>query len=864
MRKFGYLIGKHPVKLVIFTFVILIPMASFFLLHPIHVDTDVRRGFAHRNGRSTQEFRAFGRFYGIEMSDLELLVILIESKNGGDSSMIMSAKLLNEVSRLNTFVTSLSVPLAEGGNLTFKELEPSRGTSGNINARFHAFKFGYDWQNDLLTSNSSISDGIQLDFPVSKIFGHNVTIVSHFFGVKRHSEYSANRPSQIKSVNTIALWYMISAPAHYRRSLQQMELKVFDASQTNFSDEFTFYTYGDEIANREMMKGSEQTTKLLVVGLALMITFVGVQLRDFPLRTGIILTAACIGSPLFSILAAFGLMGWLGVQFNSLMSISPFLVLGIGVDDAFLLLHSWRKHFPRSSNSAELSEMVIADVGPSVCITSVTNVLAFSIGIFSPAPQMSGFCLCTTLAVLLDFVFEFTFFAPCLALTTPTTKQMSKPSVRDESEHSGWSKYAHFLLSPYGKLVCFGVIVSLYISSYCGISLMETTFDPQKTFPFDSHLQLSLIPINRLYVEYSPLSFIVNKPPDIRNHTELELFYEMVKELEDLPQTRKNMTHLWLRDYLDYNHQKHLQSNTSSDYTPNYQRTPDFLTAQLLDDKNVVLWHKEESNDTNNREEVVLDSFVFVVVCFGERTWHQRADFVEQIRNLIDKYPQFDVSVFDYDATIYDLIITVKSEMLKAVLVTLACMVIVCFVIIPNVLYTLIAALSVISISYNLLGVLGLWGQMIDPVVMINVVVAVGFSVDFVAHMIYHHWQLEREERILGLKNDAEDMKSKHRRLVISLTAVGRPMIEAALSTAIVILPLFMINIYVVLSFAKTVICVGSMGMIHGLLIVPVILTLPNPWTWLTQKCGRRTPTPSTESGVPLMIPAFVENKPME
>lgn len=52
---------------------------------------------------------------------------------------------------------------------------------------------------------------------------------------------------------------------------------------------------------------------------------------------------------------------------------------------------------------------------------------------------------------------------------------------------------------------------------------------------------------------------------------------------------------------------------------------------------------------------------MFVIVFSGERNWHERAWFVEEVRNLIDKYPQFNVSVFDYDSTIFDLLLTVKS-----------------------------------------------------------------------------------------------------------------------------------------------------------------------------------------------------------
>uniref|UniRef100_F1LBQ6 Protein patched 1 n=1 Tax=Ascaris suum TaxID=6253 RepID=F1LBQ6_ASCSU len=93
------------------------------------------------------------------------------------------------------------------------------------------------------------------------------------------------------------------------------------------------------------------------------------------------------------------------------MSFTPILVLGIGVDDAFLLLHSWRwnKH---QINVAKRMAIVITEIGPSISITSITNMLAFGVGTFSPSPMMSTFCCCTALAVALDFIYELAMFAP--------------------------------------------------------------------------------------------------------------------------------------------------------------------------------------------------------------------------------------------------------------------------------------------------------------------------------------------------------------------------------------------------------------------------------------------------------------------
>lgn len=40
-----------------------------------------------------------------------------------------------------------------------------------------------------------------------------------------------------------------------------------------------------------------------------------------------------------------------------------------------------------------------------------------------------------------------------------------------------------------------------------------------------------------------------------------------------------------------------------------------------------------------------------------------------------------------------------------------------------------------------LIGVLRLFGAELDPVLMLNVIMAVGFSVDYTAHIIYHFYR---------------------------------------------------------------------------------------------------------------------------
>ena len=103
---------------------------------------------------------------------------------------------------------------------------------------------------------------------------------------------------------------------------------------------------------------------------------------------------------------------------------------------------------------------------------------------------------------------------------------------------------------------------------------------------------------------------------------------------------------------------------------------------------------------------------------------------------------------------------------------------------------------------------------------MIQLIMCIGFSVDFSAHISYAY---------LAAKADTPDGRVKE-----CLYSLGLPIVQGGLSTIISIVPLVLAPSYIFVTFFKTVFLVIFFGATHGIFLLPVLLSLIGPGS-----CGK-------------------------
>lgn len=139
-------------------------------------------------------------------------------------------------------------------------------------------------------------------------------------------------------------------------------------------------------------------------------------------------------------------------------------------------------------------------------------------------------------------------------------------------------------------------------------------------------------------------------------------------------------------------------------------------------------------------------------------------------------------------------------------------MMIITFLFIPNFICSFWVAAAIVSIEVGVIGYMALWDVNLDAISMVNLIMCIGFSVDFTAHICYAF-----------VSSSAEGTYDKTKE---SLYSLGLPVFQGAASTILGVSALLFVGSYIFLVFFKMMFLVTVIGALHGVFLLPVLLSM--------------------------------------
>ena len=212
----------------------------------------------------------------------------------------------------------------------------------------------------------------------------------------------------------------------------------------------------------------------------------------------------------------------------------------------------------------------------------------------------------------------------------------------------------------------------------------------------------------------------------------------------------------------------------------------------------------------------------FHVLTKNVKSSYNQGKLMEEMREIANSY-----SVFAYSPSFiyYEQYVAVLPDTLQTVGLAVGAIFLVTCVFIPHPLMIVLVTLSMASVMLGVLGFMHYWGLSLSSITMVLVILSVGFSVDFSAHICHAYISSKEIGRNAKVNN--------------ALLKAGGPIFNAAMSSIIGIITLVFSKSFVFRSFFKVMLLVVLFGFLHGLLVLPVILSLIGPRSQepQTEKC---------------------------
>lgn len=491
----------------------------------------------------------------------------------------------------------------------------------------------------------------------------------------------------------------------------------------------------------------------------------------------------------------------------------------------FIMISCWQRTCVLDRVADRLAD-TYKEAAISITITTLTNALALLLGCSSPFGSVRSFCLYAGVSVCFCYLYAITFLGACMALNgrrEAENKHWFTCAKIPEDASSGRSRVfsicciggrydrltereesepmAHILERFYGPFLthkvikaCVAVIYAGYLAvSIYGCFVLKEGLDVRNLALDDSYITSYFTTQTQHFSEFGPTVTVAAVQPLLYwEEAEQELLRNCVSSFESLDFVRGVFA--WFISFQQYAEANSLNVSSQEAFK---ERLRSFLEENPSLRRDVNLTH----NNT-----IQASRFFIETLNRGPKE-----DVMTGLRAVAESCP-LELLVYHPSFVYLDQYTVITGNTLQTILVAVLAMLAVSLLLIPNPLCAVCVALAICSVMAGVTGFMSLWAVSLDSISMINLVMCVGFSVDFSAHVAYAF-----------VSGDGKDV---NQRAGDALARLGYPVMQGALSTVLGVVVLSTSSSYIFRTFFKIVFLVVTLGLMHGLVFIPVFMTL--------------------------------------
>ncbi|XP_060064761.1 patched domain-containing protein 3-like [Ylistrum balloti] len=644
---------------------------------------------------------------------------------------------------------------------------------------------------------------------------------------------------QIVGAKAASVLFLLHDKPKLKKPAMDWELQMVKLANAGHSDLSDIFIYTTRSFDDEGYGAVNADVNLLSTGFSLVMVYLILTLGRFNLvHQKFYLSIAGLLSVGLAIGFAYGLAISCGILYGPVHALMPFLLLGIGVDDMFVIVEAWKNLSQKEMKLPLVDRMALSlkHAGVSITVTSITDVVAFAIGASTVIPGLSGFCIYAALGILALYGLQATFFVACLTLDqqkVEATRDGCIPcyvhknytpnsfSQRDIMT-TAFEKYIgpNLMKFPVKTLVLLVTFTLLGVNVW-GFYQLRQDFSLTMYIPSDSYAHKYAIAREKYFPSDGVDTAVYCK--DFEYHKSRDLMEKMYHDIVQDPYIVNGSVVFWFSAFNKWFDT--IKDDPSVAHTmygdikyPYSKAWFALLLHQFIyqTSQGQAFRHFIKFENASSTGNPIIIGTYFTLRHTYQPDSKSEIIAMESLRHVIDNSGLPGGGCFAYTDVYltYETNKILQRELYRNLLLAVICVFTVTLLLIANFRTSLIVFTCVIFTLVDVAGTLHFWGVTIDTASSILLTLSVGLAVDYSAHIghMFMTVQGTRPERV-----------------VATLKKIGPAVFSGGFSTFLAFLLLCNSYSYGFSLFFRVFFTVVLFGLFHGLIYLPVVLSWIGP-----------------------------------